>query len=190
MQSSVHANGVEGRTETALERLDRNLLEMTAELRVVITGVQVLFAFLLIVPFSSGFAGIGPFERGVYLFTLVCAALAAACAIAPSAWHRFLFRWDDKRNLVFHANRMVIASLVFLALAMSASLLLVSTKLFGVAVGVPITVFAAVSFTVLWFALPIRRRLQLHHRLKQAPANRSVTASQAMLRSRPRGSRT
>ena len=90
----------ERRRETPLERLDRNLEEMTGELRVVVTGVQVLFAFLLIVPFNSGFAHVGAFERAVYFVTLVLAALAAVCTIAPSAGHRFLFRHDDKRYLV------------------------------------------------------------------------------------------
>ena len=190
MLSSMHAS-VNGRKETPLERLDRNLVEMTGELRVVITGVRVLFAFLLIVPFNSGFAGIGPFERGVYLFTLVCAALAAVCAIAPSAWHRVLFRCDDKRHIVFHANRSVIGALVFLALAMCGSLMLVATKLFGVAVGIPTTVLTALPFLVLWFALPIRRRRELSRQLTQGPSNHSVTASRATIfRPRPRRSRT
>ena len=87
---------------------------MTGELRVVVTGVQVLFAFLLIVPFNTGFAHIGSFERTVYFVTLVLAALSAACTIAPSAQHRFLFRHDDKRHLVFDSNRVVIAGLAFL----------------------------------------------------------------------------
>ncbi len=102
------------RHETRLERLDRNLEEMTGELRVVVTGVQVLFAFLLIVPFDTGFAHVGSFERAVYFVTLIFAALAAVCMIAPSAEHRFLFRHDDKQHLVFISNRVVIAGLVFL----------------------------------------------------------------------------
>jgi Family of unknown function (DUF6328) len=177
MSNSLKADSLNGRQETSLERLDRNLVEMTGELRVVITGVQVLFAFLLIVPFNSGFSGIGPFERGVYFVTLLCAALAAVCTIAPSAWHRVLFRCDDKRNIVFNANRLVIIGLVFLALAMCGSLLLVATKLFGLAVGVPTTVLASVPFALLWFALPLRRRRELSRRMRQDRPNRSVTAS-------------
>jgi hypothetical protein len=94
----------DGRDESYHERLDRNMAELTGELRVVVTGVQVLFAFLLVVPFNSGFHGIGPFERGVYLVTLVLAALAAACTIAPSAAHRILFRADDKQRIVRFSN--------------------------------------------------------------------------------------
>src|SRR5580700_6627717 len=117
MPDSQHVNG-EARHETRLERLDRNLEEMTGELRVVVTGVQVLFAFLLIVPFDTGFAHVGSFERIVYFVTLILAALAAVCTIAPSARHRFLFRYYDKERLVFVANGLVIAGLGFLALAM------------------------------------------------------------------------
>ena len=147
----------EARHETQLERLDRNLEEMTGELRVVVTGVQVLFAFLLIVPFNAGFAHVGSFERTVYFVTLVLTALAAVCTIAPSAEHRFLFRHDDKHHIVFSSNRVVIAGLAFLALAMCGCLLLVTTKLFGVTAGVLTAVLGALPFVVLWFALPIRR---------------------------------
>src|ERR1700761_8411140 len=94
----------DGREETPLERLDRNMEELTGELRVVVTGVQVLFAFLLIVPFNTGFQGVGPFERAVYAVTLLLAAIAAVCLIAPAAEHRWLFRHDDKRHLVFASN--------------------------------------------------------------------------------------
>ncbi len=152
------------RKETAHERLDRNLEEMTGELRVVVTGVQVLFAFLLVVPFDSGFSGIGPFERAVYFVTLLLAALSAVFTIAPSAQHRFLFRYNDKQHIVFAANRIVIAGLACLALAMCGCLLLVATKLFGATVGVLIAILAALPFTALWFAIPLRRRWTLDAR--------------------------
>jgi hypothetical protein len=147
-----------GRDETPLERLDRNLEEMTGELRVVVTGVQVLFAFLLIVPFNSGFAHVGDFERTVYFVTLLLAALAAACTIAPSAQHRFLFRHDDKQQIVFSSNRVVIAGLAFLALAMCGCMLLVATKLFGQLAGVLTVAGGSIPFLLMWFALPLRRR--------------------------------
>jgi hypothetical protein len=156
MPDSRRVNG-ETRRETPLERLDRNLEELTGELRVVVTGVQVLFAFLLIVPFNVGFAHVGEFERTVYFVTLVLAALAAVCTIAPSAQHRFLFRHDEKRYIVFSSNRVVIAGLVFLALSMCGCLLLVTTKLFGVTAGVLTASIGAIPFAVLWFAVPIRR---------------------------------
>lgn len=154
----------ESRHETPLERLDRNLEELTGELRVIVTGVQVLFAFLLIVPFNTGFAHVGRFEQTVYLVTLVLAALAAVCTIAPSAQHRFLFRQDDKRHLVFSANRVAIVGLVFLALAMCGCLLLVTTKLFGLTAGVLTASLGALPFTILWFAIPVRRLRMLNAR--------------------------
>jgi uncharacterized protein DUF6328 len=149
------------RDETSLERLDRNLEEMTGELRVVVTGVQVLFAFLLIVPFNTGFAHVGPFERTVYFIALIFAALAAVCTLAPSAQHRFLFRHDDKDHIVRVSNRIVIAGLGFLAVAMCGCLLLVATYLFGAVAGAVTLAASALPFTVLWFAMPLRRRAQL-----------------------------
>jgi len=151
----------DGRDETRLERLDRNLAEMQDELRVVVTGVQVLFAFLLIVPFNTGFARVDKFERTVYFVTLLFAALAAACTIAPSAQHRLLFRQDDKQHLVFSSNRIVIAGLAFLAIAMCGCLLLVATKLFGAPVGVLTLLLGSIPFVVMWFVVPLRRRRQL-----------------------------
>jgi uncharacterized protein DUF6328 len=149
------------RDETEHERFDRNLEELTGELRVVVTGVQVLFAFLLIVPFNSGFRGVGPFERTVYLVTLLLAALATVCTIAPAAEHRWLFRQDDKRHLVFMSNRVVIAGLAFLALAMCGCLLLVTTKLFGAGTGALTAGLASIPFLALWFVIPIRRAARL-----------------------------
>ncbi|HEX9481114.1 MAG TPA: DUF6328 family protein [Solirubrobacteraceae bacterium] len=160
------------RDETEHERFDRNLEELTGELRVVVTGVQVLFAFLLIVPFDSGFRGVGPFERTVYLVTLLLAALAAVCTIAPSAEHRWLFRHDDKRHLVFKSNRVVIAGLAFLALAMCGCLLLVTTKLFGARTGALTAGLASIPFLALWFVIPMRRAAKLEAEAQSDRARR------------------
>ena len=123
--------------------------------------MQVLFAFLLIVPFNIGFAHIGDFERTVYFVTLMLAALAAVCTIAPSAEHRFLFHHDDKHHIVFSSNRVVIAGLAFLALAMCGCLLLVTTKLFGVTAGALTASIGAIPFALLWFIRPIARLREL-----------------------------
>jgi hypothetical protein len=149
------------RDETPHERLDRNLQELLSELRVLVTGVQVLFAFLLVVPFNAGFVHIGPFQRGVYFVTLLFAALAAAFMLAPAAHHRILFRSDDKAHIVAVSNRLMIAGLSCLALAMCGSLLLVATKLFGVATGTITVGIAASGFLVLWFLLPLVRKAGL-----------------------------
>lgn len=163
MPHSQDVNG-KSRRETPHERLDRNLDELTGEMRVVVTGVQVLFAFLLIVPFDSGFDHVGKFERTVYFVTLVLAALAAVCTIAPSAAHRVLFRRDDKQHLVFSSNRMMIAGLACLALAMCGSLLLVTTKLFGLAAGATTASIGALVFSALWFGGPLMRLRTLNGR--------------------------
>ena len=130
---------------------------MTGELRVIITGVQVLFAFLLVVPFDARFAQLDPFERAVYFATLLLAALAAICTIAPAAQHRILFRHDDKAHLVFSASGLTLAGLMSLALAMCGALLLVATVLFGAIVGLITALAMGVPFAALWFAIPLRR---------------------------------
>lgn len=98
----------------------------------------------------------------MYIVTLILAALAAVCTITPSAQHRFLFRHDDKQYLVFTSNRVVIAGLAFLALAMCGCLLLVTSKLFGIPAGMLTASLAALPFTVFWFAVPLRRLRMLN----------------------------
>jgi len=151
-----------GRDESEDERLDRNLGELLQELRVALPGVQVLFAFLLAVPFQSGFAEqITPFEEKVYFGTLLCTAISAALLISPTAYHRLTFHLQQKRELVMLSNRLAIAGLGFLALAMTGAIVLITDVLFG-----PITtaVFGAAAlamFVALWGLLPLRRRLGL-----------------------------
>lgn len=152
----------DGRGETEHERWDRNLSELTGELRVVVTGVQVLFAFLLVIPFDSRFGRLHTFERGAYFVTLLLAAAAAAFTIAPSAQHRILFRLDDKAHLVRSATRCALAGLGFLALAICGALLLVASVLFGTAAGALTASAGALVFGLLWFAVPMRRAWRDH----------------------------
>src|SRR5947208_15041521 len=107
------------RNETELERRDRNLVELLQEVRVVQTGVQVLFAFLLMAPLTPRFAGLGAVRHAEYFVTLVLAGLAAVLLIAPTAFHRVLFRCGDKEYLVETANRLTIAGLGAVGLAMT-----------------------------------------------------------------------
>src|SRR5215510_3425356 len=102
-----------GREESEEARLDRNLGELLQELRVALPGVQVLFAFLLAVPFQQGFEKITGFQKDVYFATLICTAISATMLISPSAYHRITFRYQQKRRLVFYANRFAIAGLFF-----------------------------------------------------------------------------
>jgi cation transport ATPase len=144
--------------ETEKERLDRNLMELLGELRVALPGVQVLFAFLLAVPFQAGFVRVTAFQRDVYFFTLCCALLATVCLIAPTPFHRLTFRLHQKRALVAIANRLTIAGLGFVALAMTSVILLISDVLFGTVAVVVATLSTAVLFVMLWGVLPLRHR--------------------------------
>src|SRR2546421_11451124 len=119
------------RDETPFERADRNLAELLNELRVALPGVQVLFAFLLIVPFSQGYSRMSAFDRKLYFGVLICTALASMLLIAPSIHHRLEFRKRDKEWLVVTANRLTIAGLTALAGAMAGAVALVAPPLFG-----------------------------------------------------------
>jgi uncharacterized integral membrane protein len=150
-----------GRQETESERLDRNLSELLQELRVALPGVQVLFAFLLIVPFNQRFGELTDTQEGIYLGTLISTAISAALLIAPTAYHRLTFRKQQKGELVFLANRMAIIGLGFLALAMTGVVLLVTDFVFGTAVTVLCTIFVGLMYVIFWYALPLRRRVSL-----------------------------
>lgn len=156
-----------GRDESETERLDRNLGELLQELRVALPGVQVLFAFLLAVPFQQHFTEINGFEKDVYFFTLLCTALSAILLIAPSSYHRVTFHLQQKRELIRLANRFTIAGLALLALAMTGAIVLITDVLFSSTVVTAITGVCAVSaFTFLWYVLPLRRRLSLTGRAR------------------------
>src|SRR3954454_14295983 len=108
-----------GRNETAKERLDRNLNELPGELRVIMPGVQVLFAFLLVVPFNQNFTKITDFERSLYFVTLFTAGVAMAFLTAPVTIHRLEFRADDKKWVVSTGNRLAIIGFAILAVAVT-----------------------------------------------------------------------
>jgi peptidoglycan/LPS O-acetylase OafA/YrhL len=159
------------REERDHERTDRNLSELLGELRVALPGVQVLFAFLLVVPFNSGFSDLSPFEEKVYFGTLLCAAAACACLIAPSAHHRVEFRLRDKEYIVLLANKLMIVGLGFLAIAMAGAILLVTSVIFGAQTAVVTAGLVAAAFAALWYGVPLRRRI-LRRRGGEAPAER------------------
>jgi len=150
-----------GRDETEQERLDRNLGELLQELRVALPGVQVLFAFLLAVPFQKGFEHVTEFQKVVYFATLMLTAISATMLISPSAYHRITFRYQQKRRLVYYSNRFAIAGLALLALAMTGAILLVTDFLFSTAAAVVAAGLALCVFGFFWFAMPLRRRLEL-----------------------------
>jgi hypothetical protein len=149
-----------GREESEAERLDRNLGELLQELRVALPGVQVLFAFLLAVPFQQNFTKISEFEKKIYFATLLLTALSAALLIAPTAYHRLTFRYQQKHRLVFVSNRLAIAGLTTLALAMTCAILLITDLLFGTGATVVTVAFTLAIFGVFWAGLPLRRRFK------------------------------
>jgi Family of unknown function (DUF6328) len=147
--------------ETEEERLDRNLEQLLQELRVALPGVQVLFAFLLTVPVSSGFPTLSGFERDTYFVVLILTAISTALLIAPTAYHRVLFRVGKKREIVHYSNQVVIVGLGVLAVAMSSALLLIAHIVFGATAGVITGGLALLLFLFVWalFPLAIRRGL-------------------------------
>jgi hypothetical protein len=147
-----------GREESEGERLDRNLGELLQELRVALPGVQVLFAFLLAVPFQQNFSEVTPFQERVYFATLLCTAISAALLISPTAYHRLNFRRQKKEELVLASNRLAIAGMVFLALAMTGAIMLITDVLFGTAATIAFSAAAVTLFVIFWGALPLRRR--------------------------------
>jgi hypothetical protein len=147
------------RSETDTERLNRQLEQLLQELRVAMPGVQVLFAFLLAVPFQQRFTQVTEFQKDVYFVTLLAAAAASAFFIAPTAFHRVRFEDHDKPFLVAISSRFMIAGLACLAVAMIGAVLLVSDVLFdGVAVTVTVAVTAAL-YIGMWFGLAAAREV-------------------------------
>ena len=146
------------RDESAAERDDRNLAELLQELRVAGLGVQVLFGFLLSLPFTTRFTRLTHGERGLYLTSLVLAALATALLVGPVAYHRLVFRRGQKERLVRFANLMAILGLAAVGLAVSAAVLLVAGYVAGPVTGAVITVVVFGAFAGLWFVYPFTRR--------------------------------
>jgi uncharacterized protein DUF6328 len=147
--------------ETEKERLDRNLDQLLTELRVAMPGVQILFGFLLTVPFAQRFGDVTAFQRDVYLVALCAAAVATAFLIAPTSYHRMTFRRGHKRHLVFAATKWMIIGLVALGVAVNAAVLLVADFLFDAWVAIVLVAVMAALYLGLWFIWPIVRRLPL-----------------------------
>jgi hypothetical protein len=137
---------------------DRQMMELLNELRVALPGVQILFAFLLTVPFSFRFDKLTPFQRDTYFVTLVATALCAACLISPSAAHRLRFHQSDRAWLVESANALMIAGLALMIIAMTGAMTLIADILFD---GVRVWIYSGaigLVFAALWFGRPLLRR--------------------------------
>jgi hypothetical protein len=148
----------DGRPESEAERHSRNLADLLQELRIAGLGVQVLFGFLLSLPFTVRFVRLDRAQRNLYEIDLLMAALSIALLVTPVAYHRFVFRLHDKKRLLVVANYLAIAGLGTTALAISGSVLLVLTIVESGWV-VPVLIALVVGlFGMLWFVIPLRER--------------------------------
>ncbi len=148
----------DGRNETELERRDRQFGELLQELRVVQTGVQVLFAFLLGVPFASRFTTLDSGQRLLYFVALILSGLSVILLLAPTAWHRLLFTLGDKPHLITVSQRLAIAGTACVGLAVIAVVALISSVLYPGAVAIATTAVVFLATVLLWVVLPLRRR--------------------------------
>jgi Family of unknown function (DUF6328) len=146
--------------ESPKERVDRELIELFNGLRVILPGVQVLLAFLLTVPFSSGFDKATSTDRRVYFATVLLTVAATGALTMPAAYHRIRFRQGDKEQMLLISNGFAIAGLVLLMFAMASVVFLITNVLYGVgaAVSVALVALAVLGFT--WFAVPLFRKVE------------------------------
>ena len=148
------------RDESEAERLDRNLMELIQELRVALPGIQFLFAFLLVVPFQQGWAGVTDFQQTVYYVTLLLTVASAICLLAPTARHRIRFRELDKEWVVRTANRLLLAGLVFLAGALCGAVTLITLVVYESALAITVLALMVTLIAWFWFAAPAIRELR------------------------------
>jgi hypothetical protein len=144
--------------ESREDRSAREVVELLQELRVVLPGVQVLFAFLLTVPFAQRFTQLTALQRDVFFATLLCTAAATALLIAPSAHHRLLWRRGAREHRLRAGNFLTILGLLFLVPAMVGVIFVITDLMFGPLAAIAVTVLMAAFFAGLWFILPLRYR--------------------------------
>ena len=146
--------------ESAAERANRELIELLNELRVALPGVQVLFAFLLTVPFSQGYDRLDASDRRVYFAAVIATVAATICLMAPTAHHRLRFRSGVKEQLLHVSNVFAIIGLVFLACAMAAVTYVITRVIYPGTIPAIVTAVLTATFAVVWFVLPVFYRPQ------------------------------
>ena len=144
--------------ETEKERWERNFADLLQELRVAQTGVQILFAFLLTLPFSAQFPRVNDLQRDLYVVSLLAAAAATALIISPVAFHRALFRQGRKPELVVYAHRMATGGLYCMLLAMVSAVFLITDFLLDMTAAYLLSGVTALWFLTFWVILPAARR--------------------------------
>ena len=146
--------------ETEKERVDRELIELLNEVRIVLPGVQVLFGFLLVVPFQQAFREVNEFERQLFMVAFLTAMAASVLLIAPSTYHRIRFRSGDKGQLLRTSNKFVLAGTGLLAVSLTTAAYLVADYVYGGLAGVIVAAVAAAVLAWFWFGLPLSRELR------------------------------
>ena len=140
--------------------LNEELIELLNELRIALPGVQVLFAFLLAVPFANGWQRVTDFQRDVFFVAFLCTTAATILLIAPSIYHRLRWREHDKEHMLVTANRLTIAGSAFLALAIISAVLLITDLLFSLGWAILTTSLVAAGFLWFWYGLALLRRAE------------------------------
>ena len=154
--------------ESAEQRHNRELIELLNELRVALPGVQVLFAFLLAVPFANGFPKLSPTGRDVFFAAFIATALSTVLLIAPSSYHRLRWRQHDKERMLVISNALTIAGLLCLAVAITCTIFVITDFLFHTAWAATFTAFVGALFVVLWYGLPLAAAIQDRQRARRA----------------------
>jgi hypothetical protein len=144
-----------GEDEDHQERVNRELIELLNELRVALPGVQVLFAFLLAVPFAQGFTHTTDFQRALFFAVMGLTAISLALLVAPSAWHRIRFRQADKERILRASNTMSIAGLGFLGVAMTGAVMLIADFIYSPTLTIVSGALALIVYGLLWYVLPV-----------------------------------
>jgi cation transport ATPase len=142
------------------EELDQEWSELVEESRLAMPGTQVLFAFLLVLPFQQRFSDLTEQQTYVYYSALICAAIAIVLLISPTAGHRILWRQGDKETLLRTATITAIAATAFLAAGMTASVYLITDFLFGEPATAIVSASLGGLFIALWYVVPLVRRLR------------------------------
>ena len=146
--------------ETKEERHDRELIELLNELRVALPGVQVLFAFLLAVPFANGFPKLSTLDRDIFFVAFITTALATVLLIAPSSYHRLRWRQRDKERMLVISNALTIAGLFLLAVSITSTVFVITDFLFHHSWAAAFTAIVALAFLVFWYGLPLAAALR------------------------------
>jgi Family of unknown function (DUF6328) len=157
---SASGDGARDDGEAPDERLNRELIELLNELRVALPGAQVLFAFLLTVPFSDRFQELTGSQRAFYFATFVGTTIATGLFMAPTAYHRIRFREGDKERMLQTSNRFAVVGIGFLALSVTMAVVLTADLLFGLATAAMVGLATFLFLVWIWFAIPVARKVR------------------------------